>query len=63
MRRPAAFTSRYDSWRYLGEVDALPRTLDALSSTCDLRVPLTFDVADCEVIASIIAEEAAKAVS
>jgi len=60
---PVAFTSRYDSWRYLGEVDALPRTLDALSSTCDLRVPLTFDVADCEVIASIIAEEAAKAVS
>ena len=56
---PVAFTSRYDSWRYLGEVDVAADS-DALSSTCDLRVPLTFDVADCEVIASIIAEEAQK---
>ena len=57
---PVAFTSRYDSWRYLGDVQPLPRTLTALSTTCDLRVPLTFDDADCRVIAAIIAEEAAR---
>lgn len=57
---PVAFTSRYDSWRYLGRVPALPRTLEVLSTTCDMRVPLTFTTQDCRDIAGIIAEEAAR---
>ncbi|MGF1475983.1 MAG: DegT/DnrJ/EryC1/StrS family aminotransferase [Geminicoccaceae bacterium] len=56
---PVGFTSRYDSWRYLGEPQSLPKTLEVLSTTCDLRIPVTFDEADCALIADIIAEEAA----
>ncbi len=57
---PVAFTSRYDSWRYLEDIPHLPKTLRALATTCDIRVPLTFDEADCRDIADIIAEEARK---
>lgn len=53
---PLGFTSRFDSWRYLGQPPELPRTRAALSTTCDLRVPLTFEPADCEAIVRIVAE-------
>jgi dTDP-4-amino-4,6-dideoxygalactose transaminase len=56
---PAGFTSRYDSWRYLGDLQPLPETLRILATTCDMRVPLTFTEADCRDIVDIIAEEAA----
>lgn len=55
---PKAFTSRYDSWEYLSDIPQLDGALKTLSTTCDLRVPLTFSVEDCSQIASIIAEEA-----
>ena len=54
---PKAFTSRYDSWRYLGEQPTLTNTIKVLSKTCDLRVPLTFNESDCLIIAQIICEE------
>ncbi|MEM8650246.1 MAG: DegT/DnrJ/EryC1/StrS aminotransferase family protein [Pseudomonadota bacterium] len=54
---PKAFTSRYDSWQYLDDIPELPNTKSVLSRTCDIRVPLTFDTADCAQIASIICEE------
>lgn len=57
---PVAFTSRYDSWRYFGDIEPLPQTLEALATTVDLRVPLTFSVEDCTDIAEIIAEEAGR---
>ena len=57
---PVAFTSRYDSWQYFGKVDPLPKTLKTLSTTIDLRVPLTFSLEDCSDIADIIADEAAR---
>lgn len=53
---PRGYTSRYDSWRYLGSVEPLPRTLSILSTLLDMRVPLTFDEADCRLIAEIIGE-------
>ncbi len=56
---PRGFTSRYDSWHYLGEQPALPKTLAVLSKTCDMRVPLTFDEDDCRLIVEIVAEEMA----
>jgi len=56
--KPHAFTSRYDSWRYLGQQTALPNTLGVLAKTLDMRVPLTFDLHDCQLIAEIICEEA-----
>jgi len=51
---PKGFTSRYDSWRYVDEVSELPQTLEVLSNTFDLRIPLTFDLDDMRLIASII---------
>ncbi|MEO1599047.1 MAG: DegT/DnrJ/EryC1/StrS family aminotransferase [Pseudomonadota bacterium] len=57
---PTGFTSRFDSWRYLGEPQALPHTLAALSTTCDIRVPLTFTETDCRDVAEIIVEEAGR---
>ena len=57
---PVAFTSRYDSWRYLDNIPELPKTLNTLSTTCDMRVPLTFNESDCNLIAEIIADEAEK---
>ena len=54
---PTAFTSRYDSWQYLDDLPELPKTKEVLSRTCDMRVPLTFDLDDCKLIAEIICEE------
>ena len=54
---PKAFTSRYDSWHYIKDIPHLPKTLEVLSKTIDMRVPLTFDAQDCDVIADIIANE------
>ncbi|HKJ53871.1 MAG TPA: aminotransferase class I/II-fold pyridoxal phosphate-dependent enzyme [Gammaproteobacteria bacterium] len=54
---PRGFTSRYDSWRYIENPGKLPRTLDILSTTFDLRIPLTFSSADMDTIGTIIAEE------
>ena len=57
---PKAFTSRYDSWKYIEDMPVLPNTLNVLEKTLDMRVPLTFDEADCDLIAEIIADELAK---
>jgi dTDP-4-amino-4,6-dideoxygalactose transaminase len=59
---PKAFTSRYDSWRYLGDLPELPATLAALEKTLDLRIPLTFTEDDCRLITAIIADVMASAV-
>ena len=54
---PQGFTSRYDSWRYLGEAPVLTNTLDILANTLDMRIPLTFDTDDINTICEIIASE------
>ncbi len=54
---PHGFTSRYDSWRYIGEKQHLPQTLEILATTFDLRIPLTFDLDDMTLIGDIIADE------
>ncbi len=53
---PVAFTSRYDHWRY-AQPEPLPQTDRVLSGLIDMRVPLTFSVADCALIARIIRAE------
>ena len=52
--QPHGFTSRYDSWRYLGEQPQLANTLAILQHTFDMRIPLTFSVDDMHVIGDII---------
>jgi dTDP-4-amino-4,6-dideoxygalactose transaminase len=58
---PHGFTSRYDSWRYIADKQHLPNTLAILANTFDLRIPLTFSVADMDIIGDIIIDEATTA--
>jgi len=58
---PHGFTSRYDSWRYLGQAPTLPNTLKILDRTFDIRLPLTFNESDMHTITGIIVEEVARA--
>jgi dTDP-4-amino-4,6-dideoxygalactose transaminase len=55
---PQGFTSRYDSWRYIEDRQELPRTIEILATTFDLRIPLTFDLEDVATIGDIISDEA-----
>jgi dTDP-4-amino-4,6-dideoxygalactose transaminase len=54
---PKAFTSRYDSWKYIDDIPHLPNTHKILANTLDMRIPLTFDEDDCTIIADIIEDE------
>ena len=56
---PVAYTSRYDSWRYL-ERQSLPVTDRVLASLLDMRIPLTFSVEDCRLSGRIISDSLAK---
>ncbi|WIY25451.1 DegT/DnrJ/EryC1/StrS family aminotransferase [Parasedimentitalea psychrophila] len=53
---PVAFTSRYDSWRY-AKPQSLPQSDRVLAGIVDMRVPLTFSLQDCALIARIIRAE------
>lgn len=55
---PVAFTSKHDSWRY-APPRAMPRTDRILAGLLDMRLPLTFSLEDCAVIAAIIRAEVA----
>ncbi len=53
---PVGFTSRYDSWRY-APTTAMPESDRVLAGIIDLRLPLTFSLEDCALIAEIIRAE------
>lgn len=53
---PVAFTSRYDSWRYAPS-KPMAATDRVLAGIVDMRVPLTFSLEDCALIARIIRAE------
>ena len=53
---PVAFTSRYDSWKFANPVQ-MPASDRILRGVVDMRVPLTFSIEDCKLIARIIRAE------
>ncbi|KAJ55578.1 aminotransferase [Actibacterium mucosum KCTC 23349] len=53
---PHGFTSRYDHWRY-APGPQLPQTDKVLRGILDMRLPLTFSLDDCALIARIIRAE------
>ncbi|MBS0123606.1 DegT/DnrJ/EryC1/StrS family aminotransferase [Thetidibacter halocola] len=53
---PKGFTSRYDSWRYAPS-ERMPATDRILRGIVDMRLPLTFTLDDCALIARIIRAE------
>ncbi|WP_163851073.1 DegT/DnrJ/EryC1/StrS family aminotransferase [Pseudooceanicola aestuarii] len=56
--QPTGFTSRYDDWRY-AQAEPLPDTDRILRGLLDMRLPLTFSLADCALIGRIIRAEVA----
>ncbi len=57
---PHGFTSTYGHWRY-AESDPMPASDRVLHGIMDIRLPLTFSLDDCALIARIIAEEVLRA--
>ena len=53
---PVGFTSRYDSWTYATS-SIMPKSDRILAGLLDMRIPLTFSIEDCALIARIIREE------
>ncbi|MCZ4351146.1 DegT/DnrJ/EryC1/StrS family aminotransferase [Roseovarius aestuarii] len=53
---PSGFTSRYDSWRYAPS-EPMPASDRVLKGIIDMRLPLTFSLEDCALIARIIRAE------
>lgn len=53
---PAGFTSRYDSWRYAPS-EPMPASDRVLAGVVDMRLPLTFSLDDCALLARIIRAE------
>ncbi len=53
-REPVGFTSAYDSWEYIRDQPVLADTKRILDGLCDFRIPLTFSLDDCRLIAAII---------
>ena len=53
---PEGFTSRYDSWHYAPSAP-MPASDRILRAIVDMRLPLTFSIADCALIARIIRAE------
>ncbi len=53
---PVGYTSKYDSWRY-AKPAPMPQTDEVIAGLLDMRLPLTFSVEDCELIARIIRGE------
>ena len=59
VKEPAGFTSSWESWQYVGTRQTLPVTREILDFMCDFRIPLTFTIEDCDILATIIEEVAA----
>ena len=53
---PVGYTSQYHHWKYL-QPQALPNTSEILATTCDMRIPLSLNRAQCDTIACIIEQE------
>jgi dTDP-4-amino-4,6-dideoxygalactose transaminase len=58
---PVGFTSAHRSWRYMAP-QALPRTDRVLAGLFDMRLPLTFSLEDCDLIAAHILDAASAVV-
>jgi dTDP-4-amino-4,6-dideoxygalactose transaminase len=59
--QPVGYTSTHHSWQYVA-AQSLPNTDKILATLCDMRLPLTFSLADCRTIGQIIREAAGESV-
>lgn len=61
-REATGYTSLSEQWRYLQDAHTPRHTRAILERLCDMRIPLRLSVADCDTIATIIAEELGRVV-
>ena len=54
--QPQGFTSHWTHWRYADGSQQLPRAARVLAGLCDLRIPLTLTLAECDGIVEAIAQ-------
>lgn len=57
-KEPQGYTSSYQTWRYVERLPDLRQTDGVLDFMCDMRIPLTFTLEDCDVLVRIIANVA-----
>jgi dTDP-4-amino-4,6-dideoxygalactose transaminase len=55
-KEPKGFTSTFKHWQYIHQGQTLPETEKILDCLCDFRVPLTFSLEDCQILATVIKE-------
>jgi dTDP-4-amino-4,6-dideoxygalactose transaminase len=53
---PIGFTSAWTHWRYADMSQSLPNAARVLAGLCDLRIPLSLSMADCDAIVEAIAQ-------
>ena len=53
-KEPQGYTSNYHTWRYVERLPDLRQTDGVLDFMCDMRIPLTFTLEDCDVLVRII---------
>jgi dTDP-4-amino-4,6-dideoxygalactose transaminase len=53
---PIGFTSTYLDWKYSNAGQMLPRTTKIMKQLCDMRIPLSLTLEECDLIVTIIAE-------
>lgn len=58
-QEPSGYTSQYFHWEYFGS-PSLSDTVETLSTTCDMRIPLSLTEDHCDIIARIISDEISK---
>ncbi len=59
-QEPDGFTSSWESWEYIQNLQSLPCTRKVLDFMCDFRIPLTFSLEDCKTVAAVIKQVAAE---
>ena len=55
-KEPKGFTSTFENWQYISMPQELSRTKKVLDFVFDFRLPLTFSLNDCSVIATVVKE-------
>lgn len=55
--QPVGYTSQHSSWAYMTAQQSVPQTDRILATLFDMRLPLSFSEADCELIGEILREE------
>jgi dTDP-4-amino-4,6-dideoxygalactose transaminase len=55
---PVGFASSFEHWKYIQPVPELAFTKEILDFMCDMRIPLTFSIENCQTVATVIGQVA-----